>query len=260
MADPRRHLLIDADALLGRHPRRDVGPGTVADLLSRMGRVGIAAAIVGHTRSWLHDPAAGNELVSRLVADQPRLIPAWVMLPPHSGETGRPDAFVAAAVRRGVAAVRLYPADHGYRLDGPDAARMLDALAEAGLPLLLDADQTDWAAVETVARARPRLPVVVGQAGYRSLRVIAGVLSRADNVHIGLANLSSHCGLEWLVGEFGAGRLVFGTGTLFRDPAEAVTRLLWSELDDAAVAAIGGGNLRGLAPAVAPAVEVVALA
>ncbi len=238
--------LIDADALLGRHPRVDVGPGTPRQLLSRMDTVGIAAAVVGHTASWLHDPAAGNELVLELVADEPRLSPAWVMLPPHSGETGPVGKFVAAALERGVAAVRLYPADHGYDLAGGDCASMLGALAEAGLPVLLNAGQADWATVETVSTAHPDLSIVVGQVGYRTLRAMAGVLSRTDNVFVGLANLASHCGLEWLVARFGARRLVFGTGALERDPAEAVTRLLWSELDDAAVVAIGAANLRAL--------------
>ncbi|HEX6683514.1 MAG TPA: amidohydrolase family protein [Candidatus Limnocylindrales bacterium] len=238
--------LIDADALLGRHPRSEVGPGTPAQMLARMDTLGIAAAVVGHTASWLHDPATGNELVLELVADEPRLSPAWVMLPPHSGETGPAGKFVAAALERGVVAVRLYPADHGYDLAGRDCEPMLGALAEAGLPVLLDSGQAGWAEVESAAQAFPELSVVVGQVGYRRLRSIAGVLSRTGNVHVGLANLASHCGLEWLVEQFGAQRLIFGTGALERDPAEAVTRLLWSELDDAAVAAIGAGNLRTL--------------
>lgn len=218
-----------------------------------MDRVGIAAAIVGHTASWLHDPATGNELVLELVADEPRLSPAWVMLPPHSGETGAPEKFVAAALECGVAAVRLYPADHGYDLAGRDSVPMLEALAEAGLPVLLNAEQASWATVESVATAYAGLSIVVGQVGYRALRPMAGVLSRTDNVFVGLANLASHCGLEWLVEQFGALRFVFGTGAIERDPAEAVTRLLWSELDDAAVAAIGSGNLRTLTAGRIPA-------
>jgi len=87
---------------------------------------------------------------------------------------------------------------------------------------------------------------VVGEVGYRSLRAIAGVLTRCDNVRLDLSHLASHCGLEWLVERFGAGRFLFGSGWPLRDPAEAVTRLLWSELDDAAVSQIGSGNAREL--------------
>ncbi|MEU7739251.1 amidohydrolase family protein [Nonomuraea sp. NPDC049158] len=241
-------MLIDADAMLGRYPRRDVGTGSITEAMDRMDRFGIAEAMVSHTLSWLHDPVTGNRELLDLVADEPRLHPCWVMLPDTCGETGTAAEFVAAALDGGVRAVRAYPADHGYDLAGPDAAAMLGAIAEAGLPLLVDAPQLGWPALESVAAAHPGLPVVVGGLGYRLLRQAAGVLARTDNVYIGLANLSSHCGLEWLVERYGAGRVVFGTGAPLRDPAEAVTRLMWAELDDDAVATIGSGTLLGLLP------------
>ncbi|MEV1168914.1 amidohydrolase family protein [Nonomuraea sp. NPDC049784] len=241
-------MLIDADAMLGRYPRREAGTGSITEALDRMDRFGIAEAVVSHTLSWLHDPATGNRELLRLVAGRPRLRPCWVMLPDTCGETGTPDEFVTAALEGGVCAVRAYPADHGYELAGGDCAAMLAAIAEAGLPLLVDAAQTSWPAVESVSIAHPELKVVVGALGYRQLRQAGGVLSRTGNVYLGLANLSSHCGLEWLVERYGVRRLVFGTGAPLRDPAEAVTRLLWAELDDDAVATIGAGTLLGLLP------------
>lgn len=239
-------MLIDADAMLGRYPRKDTGTGTVTEALATMDRFGIAAAVVSHTLSWLHDPEIGNRRLLDLVAGEPRLHPCWVMLPDTCGETGTPAEFAAAALAGGVRAVRAYPADHGYDLAGTDAAPTLAALADAGLPLLVDAPQLGWAAIESIAAAHPGLDVVVGGLGYRVLRQAAGVLARTANVHLGLANLSSHCGLEWLVERYGHRRVLFGTGAPVRDPGEAVTRLLWSELGDDAVAAIGAGNVRSL--------------
>lgn len=243
MAD---RVLLDVDVLLGRHPRRDIGPGTVAALLSTMDRVGIGEAVVGHTMAWLHDPAAGNRQLIKEIAGQRRLRPCWVMLPDGTGELGTPDEFASDATLSGVAAIRAYPGDHGYDLAGPDAADMLEAIAGAGLPLLVDAGQTSWAQIESAAREHPRLPIVACQSGYRSLRRIAGVFERTDNVYLDMANFSSHCGVEWLVDRFGVHRLLFGTGAPDHDPAEAVTRLLWSGLSDDAVAAIGAGNAKAL--------------
>jgi hypothetical protein len=241
-----RPVLIDADVMLGRHPRRDVGGGTVPELLAAMDRVGVAEAVVGSMTSWLHDPARGNRELLGLVAGQPRLRPCWVMLPDTCGEMGSATGFAGAAVEAGVAAVRAFPREHNYDLASADTAAMLDAIASVRLPLLVDAGQTTWRTVETLALAHPGLRIVVGGVGYRMLRQIAGVLDRTDHVSIGLADLSSHRGLEWLAARFGAGRLVFGTGAPYRDPAEAVTRLMWSELGEAEVAAVGAGNLRRL--------------
>src|SRR5262249_21371978 len=155
----------------------------------------------------------GNRQLLDLIADEPRLRPCWVMLPDSCGEIGRPDEFAAAATIAGVQAIRAYPHDHGYDLAGPDAAPVLDAITATGHLLLVDAPQTTWPQVEAVATARPTLPVVVCKPGYRSLRRIAGILDRTANVHIGLSNFSSHCGVEWLAERFGAHRLLFGTGS-----------------------------------------------
>ncbi|HEX3814442.1 MAG TPA: amidohydrolase family protein [Mycobacteriales bacterium] len=240
MSEPK---LVDVDALLGRHPRRDVGLGTVGEMLSTMDRVGIAEAVVGHTISWLHDPVVGNRQLAGLIADEPRLRPSWVMLPDTCAEIGSPADFVAEALAAGVVAVRAYPNDHGYDLTGPDAGAVLDAVAAAGLPLLVDVLQASWPAIEAVATARPGWPVIACSPSYRALRRIAGVLDRAENVRLALSNFSTHCGVEWIVERFGPDRLLFGSGAPEHDPAEAVTRLLWSELDDDAVAAVGSGNL-----------------
>jgi len=240
---------FDADATIGRNPRIDAGPGTVEALLSRMDRVGIGSAVVSHTAARWHDPQAGNTLLGTETAGHDRLRPCWVTLPHHTGEVPPPAEFVAQAQAAGVVAVRVYPEDHGYDLSGPDMAPMLAAIAAGGFPVLLEAWQSSWPQIEAVAAAHPDLALVVGGLGYRVLRRAAGVLDRRPNVFIGTAHLSTHLGLEWLVGEFGAGRLVFGTGMPERDPAEAVTRLLYSELDDDSVARIGSlnaGRLLGL--------------
>ncbi|MEU6718091.1 amidohydrolase family protein [Nonomuraea sp. NPDC046802] len=238
--------LLDVDALIGRHPERDVGRGDVADRLAEMDRVGIGTSVVSHTASWLHDPATGNRRLLDAVSGNPRLLPCWVMLPDTCGEIEGADEFVRAADSYGVVAVRAYPHDHGYDLAGPDAAPLLDALAEARMPLLVDAAQADSRTVEAIAAARPSLPVVVCKPGYRTLRRLAGMLSRRPNVLLDTANLSTHRGLEWLSKRFGPGRLLFGTGTPEHDPGETVTRLLLSELGDADVAAIGRTNALGL--------------
>lgn len=238
---------FDADATIGRNPRADVGPGTVEALLARMDQVGIGAAVVSHTAARWHDPRSGNAMLDAAIAGHDRLLPCWVALPSHTGELPPPAEFVARAQAAGVAAIRIWPEDHGYDLSGPDMAPMLAALAEAGFPVLVEAFQASWPQVEAVAAAHPELAVVVGGLGYRVLRRAAGVLERRPNVYIGTAHLSTHLGWEWLAGEFGAERLVFGTGAPERDPAEGVTRLLWSELSDDAVAAITAGTvLRGV--------------
>ncbi|HEY6740247.1 MAG TPA: amidohydrolase family protein [Actinopolymorphaceae bacterium] len=245
--------LFDVDAMVGPVATTADVAEDVSALLTRMDRLRIAETIVVHTHAWRHDVAAGNRLAVEQVDGHERLHPGWVVLPDTCGEVPPPAEFVGAAVRHGVAAFRACPVDHGYDLLGPDMAGALTELEAYGRPLLLDSDQVPWPQVDVLAGRHPRLAVVVTHTGYRTVRPMAGVLARHDNVYVDLSYLGTHQVLEWLVERFGPGRVLFGTGQPHRDPADAVARLLWSDLDDDAVAAIGAGNLRRLVTGGVPA-------
>lgn len=238
--------LLDTHAYIGRFQTQDVGAATPDTLLADMDDLGIERALVTHTMSWLHSPALGNQAVLTELAGHPRLRPCWTVLPDTCGELPAAKEFVAHALSDGVAVLRAYPAEHGYPMDGPAFVPMLSAAAEARLPLLVDCTQTSWPAIAAVAQAHPELPIIVSLVGYRTLRSSTDLLARYPNTHLDLVNFSSHCGLEWLVQQFGASRLLFGTGAPMRDAAEAVTRLLWSALDDHDVRAIGHDNAQRL--------------
>jgi predicted TIM-barrel fold metal-dependent hydrolase len=109
--------------------------------------------------------------------------------------------------------------------------------------------------LENVAAAHPDLWLIVSDVGYREMRRLCGVLDRQDRMVLCTANLSGHLALEYLVERFGAHRVVFGTGHPVRDPGEAVTRLLWSELSDDDVRAVGGDTMRRLLASSRPALE-----
>jgi hypothetical protein len=237
--------LFDVNAMVGRLPNEPAG-GSVDTLSVSLTHAGVDEAVVSHVRAWQQDILVGNDLVLTDLEHRPGMHPCWVAAPDTCGELGGTSRFVSAAQDSGVVAMRLFPEDHGYRLPGPDMTELLAALAEAALPVLVDADQTSWDDIEAAAKQHPRLCLVACTVGYRTLRRIAGVLARTSNVALDLSYLGTHMAVEWLVERFGAQRMLFGTGTPRRDPADAVTRLLWSELDDQAVRAIGSDNLRGL--------------
>lgn len=240
--------LFDASCRLGPSPWGEIRTSSAADILQLMDTTGIDRALVSHTLSWRHDPATGNRQILREVKGHDRLRPCWVALPDTCGELAPPEKFAQDALGHGVAAVRVYPRDHGFDLDGADFAGCAAACAEARLPLLVDLCETTWPALESLAAAHPQLALIVCETGYRVLRRAAGVLSRTANVYLDLSDLSTHEGLEWLCARFGPGRLVFGTGAPLRDPGEAVTRLLWSSLDAGSVTAIAHATLDRLLP------------
>ncbi len=248
--------LLDVAASLGRHPAHDVGSGTPAAMIAELDRYGIGEAMVSHSLATHHDPAAGNARLLAEVATEPRLRACWTVLPSTCGELPDGPTLVARASASGVALLTARPGSHGYDLAGPDLAPLLAAAAERGLPMLVDATETDWRTLETVGAAHPDLWLIVTNVGYRESRRLCGLMERRPRVLVCTANLSGHLALEYLVDRFGAHRVVFGTGQPVRDPAEAVIRLLWSELGDAEARAVGGETMRRLLAIPRSALEV----
>lgn len=244
--DATRLQILDISASLGRHPAHDVGAGTPGAAIAELDRYGIAEAIVTHSLATHHEPAAGNARLLTEVADEPRLHACWTVLPSTCGELPDGPTLVSQALAGGVSLLTARPHSHGFALDSPDLAALLDAAAGHQLPLLVDLAETDWLALEQVATAHPDLWLILTDVGYRELRRLCGFLDRHARVLVCTENLSGHLALEYLVRRFGADRLVFGSGQPVRDAGEAVVRLMWSELDDADVRAIGGETMRRL--------------
>jgi len=240
--------LYDVNCRVGRFPWGEVGDESIDSLLRRMDVVGIGRALVSHTVSWRHDPATGNDLILRVVEDQPRLRPCWVAVPDTCAELASPRQFVVDAIESDVGAVRVYPHEHGFDLESTEFNGYLSACAAAGLPVIVDLAGTTWMAIDAAATAHPDLVLIVCEIGYRVLRRAAAVLERHSNVYIDLSDLSTHEGLEWLCQRFGPRRVIFGTGAPLRDPGEAVTRLLWSDLDADTVGRIASATLCELVP------------
>ncbi|MGH8996946.1 MAG: amidohydrolase family protein [Acidimicrobiales bacterium] len=238
--------LFDAHAFVGRLPGIEVGSGTVEGLRASMARVGITSAVVASTTAWLSEPKRGNHDLLAAIADEPALLPCWVVVPEGCDELESPAEFLSSSMRHGVVAARAFPLDHDYSLVGPDMAGYLEVFAAARLPFLIDIIQTDWETIETLAARYPTLPIVVSLISYVAMRRVTGALGRHRNIYLATSEMSGHQALEWFVQKFGSSRLLFASGNPVRDPAESVVRLLWSELNDHDVEQIASQNLTAL--------------
>lgn len=251
------HRLVDVNAAIGPWPHGNAPELDAASLVAWMDRLGIERALVHHSTAWLYDPATGNRRLLREIADEPRLLPCFVLGPLETGEFGDPADLHGALASAGVRAVRVYPRDHGWTLAGGESELLFRTVTDAGLPVLVDLAQTDWRSVSALAAREPTLRIVVCSVGYRELRVLLPLLDRYPNLACDLSYFAAHQGVEVVVRKFGAGRLLFATGMPGAEPAGAVACLAWADLDDASRGAIGAVNaerllgLEGLTPLVA---------
>jgi hypothetical protein len=227
--------MIDVNATVGVLPDdpRDV---SAAAYVAQMRRLGGGTAIVAHTAGRWNTPDAANR-DARESALIPELTLCWSL-----SFAEHPAADAHAALAAGAVAARAYPAAHGYRLAGAQSRQALRVFADAGVPLLVDYEEVDQGDLATVLAAIPGLVVVLTQTGYRSFRTIVDLMLDHPGIVVDTSSLSTHEGLEVLQERGFIDRVVFGTGFPFRDPADAVARLLWSGLSDADAALVGSGN------------------
>ncbi|SDS31782.1 amidohydrolase family protein [Microlunatus soli] len=230
---------FDAHVLIGAHPEQPAGRDRLDDHLQRYGLTG---ALAGSMLSWLHDPLSGNAAATAAASRTAGVRACWTAIPPTPGELTSLTALVRQAVAAGVAAFRLYPHTHGYVVDDPAWSQFFDDLSGHRMPLCLNRTEIDWPTIDRIAGDHPELPMIISLVGYRELRTVATMLTRHDQLHLDLVNFATHQGLEWLVGAFGARRILFGTGFGLRDPGESMARLGWSGLSETDVVTVGSAN------------------
>jgi Amidohydrolase len=142
----------------------------------------------------------------------------------------------------GVRAVRLCPRDQVYPLNDWMMGDLLSALAQRRFLVLLDVDQVvlptglfdvdpaGWDHIAWMAQAYPDLAFLLTRVGYRALRVLLPLMRRCPNLFLDLSYFATHQGVETLVAQLGAERLVFGTSQPLVDPAGSLARLAYADV------------------------------
>ncbi len=162
----------------------------------------------------------------------------------------------------GMPGIRLHPNYHGYTLDDPDFARLLDRAAErrmiVQIALTMEDERTQHPLVQvphvdarplaTHARRLPGLSLVLINA-FRSLRAAAlGPLAETDNILFDIAMLENVGGVADLIRRVPPSRVLFGSHAPFFYFDSALFKLKESALDGADLEAISRGNAWRLLP------------
>ena len=131
------------------------------DLLVEMDRCGIAGALVYHGMAKSHSPVYGNGLLAKELAKSPRLFGCLVAMPDQLGDFPSPTIFLAEMKQDGIRAVKLFPKSHQYDPDRRTIWKLLNALEQERIPLLVDASEASLSAIAGMAGNHPDLVIVL---------------------------------------------------------------------------------------------------
>lgn len=250
--------VIDCDVFVGR----PAGPGAVEgressvdQLLAQMDRLGVDLAVVYHIVALEHAPVIGNQLLLDELNREPRLIPAFVLLPTYTAELPAIDDVLTQMEEASVRMARIFPASglagHRFSLREWCIGPLLHALEQNGMPLAVDFSlfrrgEPPWEDVYQLCSHHPDLRLALTDVQGRNNRSLYALMDRFPHLYVSSGGLNVHAGLEDICDRFGADRIFFGSGAPTRSMGAARLVVDRSALSDGERAMVLGGTAASL--------------
>ena len=237
---------FDCNAFFGLPTHRPLLPVATAEaLLAEMDRAGIERALVWHIAQHDASPQVGNQLLADAIRSQPRLVGCWTALPNQAHEFAPPQELFQQMRQARIGALRIFPNAHHFLADAVSLGELLAPMVTRRVPLFLSVRRgMDWASIYALLRDFPDLVCVLCDHGcWGEDRRFRPLLERYPNVYIDTAQYLLDGGLESLVADYGAGRLLFGSGFPESYFGGMMLALRHARIPDQAKAAIAAGNL-----------------
>ena len=226
---------------------------TVTELLARMDEAEIDRAVVCPVRPRGYHLGPANEHVADAVREHPDRLVGFARVDPNLGEPAVREAHSALG-QLGLSGFFLHPWEETFRVSARFVDPVVEVAREHRVPVIVAAGYP-WLAeglqVGELARRFPEVTFVAtngGQINISGLGQTDVELALADrpNLLVQTAGVYREDFLEGVVARFGPERLVFASGFPLLDQRLELRRVQWAHFDEAARAAILGGNLQRL--------------
>jgi len=218
---------------------------TVQGLQAEMARAGVHKALAWHIAQQEASPKLGNQLLAEAIQPYANLYGCWTVLPNQTRELPPPNVFFTQMKSARITALRTFPSTHRYLLNGVSMASWLEPMLAQRIPLFLSmARGADWRDVYGILAEFSELVCVVCDHGCWGMdRLFRPLLERYPHVYIDTSQYFLDGGLEALVADYGARRILFGSGFPDSYFGWMMMALKHAHIPDEAKALISSGNL-----------------
>ena len=253
---------FDCNAHFGLPFRRPLMPvPNAATLLAEMDRAGVERALVWHIAQHDASAQAGNDLLAQAIAPHQRLVGCWTILPNQAAEFPPPRVFFQQMRQQRIGALRVFPNPHHFLANAVSMGDWFEAMTAHRIPLLVsvrawegDKGQPamDWPQLYGLLADFPKLVCVVCDHGcWGEDRRFRPLLERYPNVYVDIGHYLLDGGLEGLVADYGAGRVLFGSSFPLAYFGGMMMALKHARIPAEAKEAIAHGNLERILAEVA---------
>ena len=235
---------IDANCMVGqRNVCREGSPVGISDYTEIMSRCGIEKALVYHCIAKENDILTGNNSLDKDFSEHELFIKQWGVIPNCTGEFIPEDIILSEMKKHNVRTVRMFPAIQDYSLKPYASGKLIHTLAEANVPIFIEKSQLSWEDVYVLCTTYPEAKFVLCDTGYRCLRHIMPIMDACDNLFIETSTFLMHNGIREICKNFGAERLIFGSGLPEHSATAATSLIRYADISDEEKRKIASENI-----------------
>lgn len=238
---------FDCNCVIGR--RVVMNPGSfykTGELLQKMKQYGIESAMVYHSMSKEYSPSVGNQLLMDEIRNYPALQGVWVVLPSQMGEFPGPSELKKEMKEKNIRAVRVFPADFSFSFSEWCCGELLSMLEDCRVPLMVDQRQITWDQLNGALSVYPKLRVILTDVHYGIGRNLYPLFKKFEHIYVETMGYKDLNGIEEICRQFGAERLIFGSGSPLYSGGAAVGMISYARISHEEKSKIAGGNLEKL--------------
>ena len=232
--------IIDANTLFGFYPKRNIDT-SIAQLQQMMKRNHISHAVTISLQSIHYDYRLGNQETIDIVKQYPELIPAF-SVDPREYFSCVDEIKLRASL--GLKLIRLFPELQGWHFDAAPIPKILQAIADAKLVLMVESRAWGVATKYAESANRYGIPIILTGISYFNFGEALALMNLYPQVYIEPRILDSPDGIDLAVKKTGADRLIFGSHAPFDYIEPAKMLVEGSHISNEEKALIFGGNIK----------------
>jgi predicted TIM-barrel fold metal-dependent hydrolase len=234
---------FDCNCMIGRVGNKSLPFHGAGELREEMKYYNIEKALVFHSLAWQTDPMYGNELLLKEIKGMDNLYPVAVAGAWETSRKAVSDELLKFAGEKAYG-IKLFPATHEYELCDENLGELMKLADRAHLPVIMDYEQMKGVGgLKELLAAYPGVTFILSDLGYGFNKIIYPMLGRYGNFCIEISLYRTYLGIEEIVENYGAERVLFGSYMPLHDAGAAECRIIYSGLKEEDKEKIAHGNM-----------------